>query len=196
MKKIWLIFLFLFALTACRKAYEVTGEDYSEYGWDYYMAGDYVEARRWFMESVTDRPGYSDGWNGSGWTLGKMDSVANSLNYFRQGLYVTDTLEIEYPQILAGMTFAFHALGQWDSCLSRGYELLDRDSTWVFNRYSGLTHESIRISMASAVFNKGDFEQALAILQYLDTTFQPDLSTQLGIAQLAAKIEELNLIYR
>ena len=196
MKRIYITLLILIALTACRKAYEVTGEDYSEYGWDFYIVGDYTQARRWFIESVMERPGYSDGWNGTGWTMGKLDSVANSLYYFRQGLYVTDTLESEYSQMLAGLTFSFHAVGQWDSCLTRGNELLYRDSSWVFVRYSGLTHESVRVTMSSAAFNKGDFNLSLTLIQYFDSTFQPDISTQLGIAQLTAKIEELNLIYR
>lgn len=196
MKKIYFIFLILFAFSACRKAYEVTGEDLTEYGWDYYLSGDYIEARRWFIESVMERPGYSDGWNGAGWTMGKLDSVTQSLYYFRQGLYVTDTLESEYPQMLAGLTFSFHALGQWDSCLTKGEELLSCDSAWFFIRNTRLTHESIRVTMSSSAFNKGDFEQSLRFLQYFDNSFQPDLSTQTGMAQLAAKIEELNLIYR
>ncbi|MGC9513574.1 MAG: tetratricopeptide repeat protein [Fidelibacterota bacterium] len=195
--KLWIIFLsVLTSLTACRKAYEVTGEDLSEYGWDYYAAGNYVEARRWFIESVEERPGYSDGWNGAGWSLGKLDSVSESISYYRTGLYVTHTDDTVYAEILAGMTFAFHALGQWDSCLVRGEEVLYRDSSWVFSRERDITYQTIYVTLASAAFNQGHFDRSLEYIRHLEPAFNPDLSTQEGIGSLADKIETLNLLYR
>lgn len=195
--KRWITIIFIIvSVTACRKAYEVTGEDLSEYGWDFYISGNYEEARRWFIESVEERPGYSDGWNGAGWSLGKLDSVSKSLSYYRTGLYVTDTLDTVYREILSGMTFAFHALGSWDSCLIRGEELLERDNAWVFTRDSGLSYRSILVTLASATFNQGNFDSSLDYIQHLEPAFNPDLSTQEGVGTLAAKIEALSLLYR
>ena len=98
--------------------------------------------------------------------------------------------------VLAGMTFAFHALGQWDSCLTRGEAVIARDSSWVFSRNRNISYQTIFVTLASAAFNQGHFDRSLTYIQRLEPAFNPDLTTQEGIGSLADKIEMLSILFR
>ena len=67
----------------------------TEYGWDLYEEGEYENANVWFEEAVFEDINYKDGYNGLGWTYGKLAKLDSSIANFRQGhaLALEDTTD-------------------------------------------------------------------------------------------------------
>ena len=79
--------------TGCRKRVTATDEDMSEYGWVLYAEGKFVESNEWFVSAVIRDTTYKDGYNGQGWTYGKLGEIDSSVFRFEKGLEkaLTDT---------------------------------------------------------------------------------------------------------
>ena len=59
-------------ITGCRKRVTASDEDMSEYGWVLYSESKYDESNEWFVNAVFRDTTYKDGYNGQGWTYGKL----------------------------------------------------------------------------------------------------------------------------
>ena len=57
---------------ACRKQWNATEEDMSNYGWTIFELAseqaDYEEVLFWFLNATMEDTNYQDGYNGLGWT--------------------------------------------------------------------------------------------------------------------------------
>ena len=65
--------------TAWRKQWSATEQDMANYGWNLYEQGDYVTSYEWFSNSIIEDNNYQDGYNGLGWTFGKLVELDLSL---------------------------------------------------------------------------------------------------------------------
>ncbi len=178
----------------CRKAYVPTGPDYADYGWTFYDAGNYQDARTWFREAVDTDSLYVDGFNGLGWSLGAMDSMSAAFTAFGEGLVIGDTTDY-YPDLLAGRIFTAHALGLYDSAAVLSDVFLRLDSHWIFPHDENLTASDVVVVLAASYFSLQNYSQALTLIQRLDPTFTADVTTQAGISTLSLKIESLSQTY-
>ncbi len=103
---------------SCRKQYEATEQDMSNYGWFLFekaaIKSDYTESKNWFLESINEDTTYMDGYNGLGWTYGKLTYLDSSIIFFTKGLKfqesIYDTTNIR-QQVWAGLCFAYNAYG-------------------------------------------------------------------------------------
>ncbi|MFQ6676288.1 MAG: hypothetical protein ACE5LH_08090 [Fidelibacterota bacterium] len=203
----------------CRKRLEPTEMDMSEHGWTLYARGEYREANRWFEDAVFEDSTYKDGYNGLGWTFGKLGQVAQSISSFQTGrtLAFQDTtrddslLLLSVPshdvprETTAGLAMAYHANNSHANAVIYGNSLLalsgdssytvaQGDPKWIFSRDSAIDARHIIWTLASSHFALGNFEQSLAHVHQLmsePASFTPDITTVEGRRELAEKIEFL-----
>ena len=76
------IFILLLIFVACRKQWNATDEDMANYGWILYEQGEYVDSYEWFSNSIQEDLDYQDGYNGLGWTFGKLVDLDSAVQAF------------------------------------------------------------------------------------------------------------------
>lgn len=203
---------------SCRKQYEATEQDMSNYGWFLFekavIQSDYSESKNWFLESINEDTTYMDGYNGLGWSFGKLTELDSSIYYFEKGLNfsesIYDTTNIRY-EIWAGLCFASNAKGQDSIAIIWGDSLVDAltsgltSTTWMFshnntNSNNKINHLDLRITIAASHFAEGEFTNSVTHMQTILTelssssTFNPDVNTVSGRSELAVWIDSLQTI--
>ena len=192
---------------ACRKQWNATEEDMANYGWILYEQGDYVGSYEWFSNSVREDENYQDGYNGLGWTFGKLVDPDSAVQAFDVGLTKPQNprmLDIVAHDILAGLTFAHSALKQHSSAVAYGDSLIwlleqqKDDKTWTFPHDSTTNYLDVHVTLALSYFALSDFTESLEHVQAIKTALNPasppyvvDTNTVRGRRQLAAEIEYL-----
>jgi len=192
---------------ACRKEWIATEEDMANYGWVLYEQGDYIASYDWFSNSVREDENYQDGYNGLGWTFGKLVELDSAVQAFDVGLTKPQNprmLDIVAHDILAGLTFAHSALKHDSSAVAYGDSLIwlleqqIGDKTWSFPHDSTTNYLDVHVTLALSYFVLSDFTESLEHVQAIKTALNPasppyvvDTKTVRGRNQLAAEIEYL-----
>ena len=203
---------------SCRKQYNATEQDMADYGWFLFenaaVKSNYTDSKNWFMSSVNEGTMYMDGYNGLGWSFGKLTDLDSSIYYFEKGLRFTpsiyDTTNIGY-EIWAGLCFANNAKGLDSIAITWGDSLIDglsaglTTNAWNFthNNISSknkINHLDLRVTMAASHFAESEFSNSVAHLQIIlteltgSTTFDPDVYSVSGRYELAVWIDSLQTI--
>jgi tetratricopeptide (TPR) repeat protein len=192
---------------ACRREWNPTEEDMANYGWSLYEQVDYVGSYEWFSNSVREDENYQDGYNGLGWSFGKLVELDSAVQAFDVGLTKQQNprmLDIVAHDILAGLTFAHSALKQDSSAVAYGDSLIwlleqqIGDKTWTFPHDSTTNYLDVHVTLALSYFALSDFTESLEHVQAIKTALNPasppyvvDTTTIIGRDQLAAEIEYL-----
>ena len=58
----------------------------ANYGWSLYEQAEYVDSYEWFSNSIREDLDYQDGYNGLGWTFGKLVELDSAVQIFMIGL--------------------------------------------------------------------------------------------------------------
>ena len=197
--------------TACRREWIATEEDLANYGWTLFEQAttkkEYKEVYDWFSNSVREDENYQDGYNGLGWTLGKMVELDSAVQAFEMGLtkpHNPRMLDIVAHDILAGLTFAHSALKHDSSVVHYGDSLIGLleqkigDKTWTFPHDSTSNYLDVHVMLALSYFVLSDFTESLEHVQAIWTALDPtsatfvvNTNTIVGRNQLAAEIERL-----
>ena len=201
------ITMVMLIFAACRKEWNATEEDMANYGWSLYEQGEYYDSYEWFSNSVREDENYQDGYNGLGWTFGKLVELDSAVQAFDVGLTKQQNprmLDIVAHDILAGLTFAHSALKQDSSAVAYGdslIRLLEQqigDKTWTFPHDSTTNYLDVHVTLALSYFALSDFTESLEHVQAIKTALNPasppyvvDTNTVRGRRQLAAEIEYL-----
>ena len=200
----------LLTIDACRKKYNSTAKDMSDYGWILYeeakTSDDYIESNTWFKDGIKKDSGWKDAYNGLGWSYAKLMVLDSSISNFILGLDKPqdewNIIDIQ-SEILAGLTFAYNAKGDDGKALQYGRAFLDSTvkplaAGWVFTHDSLLNYLDVRVVMASSYFAKGKFDSTiLQISVILDSlgskvSMSPVTDTSLeGRKRMAAQIDSL-----
>lgn len=197
---------------------EATEIDMSEYGWVLYSDRNYRNAKNWFVEAVFKDSNYKDGYNGLGWTYGKLGEIDSSITNFHRGRTraFQDTtnedwnLLLSYPphdvakETTAGLALAYHAKNNHKRAIIYGNYLLSMTGdtsyaapgspNWTLSRDPNLDATHIIWTMASSYYAQGNFGNSLAHVQQLmsdPASFIPDSTTAEGWWELSEKIEFL-----
>ncbi len=195
----------LILVVGCRKQISATEVDMTNYGWELYDQGNYSESNTWFMNAVETDSAYKDGYNGLGWTFGKLMELDSSINYFAKGLPFTQDPNIladTKREIWAGLCFANNALGDDSSAVIWGDSLIAEIAnltppTWSFSRDTTLNYLDVHLALAMSEFAIGHFGPSLSHVQFIVTdlnssaTFTADTLTVLGRRSIADEIETL-----
>ena len=201
------ITMVMLIFAACRKEWTATEEDMANYGWVLYEQGDYVASYDWFSNSVREDENYQDGYNGLGWTFGKLVELDSAVQAFDVGLTKPQNprmLDIVAHDILAGLTFAHSALKHDSSAVAYGDSLIwlleqqIGDKTWSFPHDSTTNYLDVHVTLALSYFVLSDVTESLEHVQAIKTALNPasppyvvDTKTVRGRNQLAAEIEYL-----
>ena len=201
------IFILLLIFVACRKQWNATEEDMANYGWFLYEQGEYLGSYEWFSNSTRENLDYQDGYNGLGWSLGKLVELDSAVQAFEIGLTKPtnlDMLDIVSHDILAGLTFAHSALKHDSSVVNYGDSLIwlieqkIEEKTWFFPHDSTTNYLDVHVTLALSYFALSDFTESLEHVQAIKTALNPasppwlvNPTTIIGRNQLAAEIEYL-----
>ncbi len=201
------LFILLLIFAACRKQWNATEEDMANYGWILYEQGEYLDSYEWFSNSIQEDLDYQDGYNGLGWTFGKLVELDSAVQVFDIGLTKPQNprmLDIVAHDILAGLTFAHSALMHDSSAVNYGDSLIwlleqqIGDKTWTFPHDSTTNYLDVHVTLALSYFALSDFTESLEHVQAIKTALNPasppyvvDTTTIIGRDQLAAEIEYL-----
>ena len=171
LRKTTLLFMLtigVISIDACRKNYDATAEDMTEYGWVLYTAEDYLSSNEWFNSSIVENDKWKDGYNGLGWSYAKLMVIDTSIAHFITGLATEKdkwmTTDVQ-SEILAGLVFAYHAKGLDAAAVTYGRAFIDSTAKpltpgWIFSHDSLLNHLDVRITLASSYFAVGKFDSA------------------------------------
>ena len=200
-----IIIIGLFA--ACRKQWSATEEDMANYGWSLYEQGDYVTSYEWFSNAIIEDKNYQDGYNGLGWTFGKLVELDSAVQIFAIGLSKPPnerTTTNVSQEILAGLTFAHSALKKDSSVVLYGDSLIwlikqqIGEKTWSFTHDSTTNYLDIHTTLALSYYSLSDYDESVANVQAVKTALNPasppyivNTTTVQGREKLAAEIEYL-----
>jgi len=105
-----------------------------------YETQDYLTSNSWFNTAVSEDANWMDGYNGLGWSYAKLMVLDSSIDNFITGLSKPqdkwNPTNI-HAEILAGLTFAYHAQGKDKKTIEYGRAFLDSTvkplkAGWVF----------------------------------------------------------------
>ena len=194
----------LITMDACRKKFYATAEDMAEYGWELFETKEYLPSNAWFLDAVSKDSDWKDGYNGLGWTYAKLMVLDSSISHFTIGLakkqHQWNPIDVQ-SEILAGLTFANHALGKDAKVIQYGRAFLDSTvkpltAGWMFTHDSLLNYLDVRITLAASYFAVGKFDstilQVTVILDSLNSSELPITDTTLvGRKEMAKQIMTL-----
>ena len=194
-------------LGACRKQWSATEEDMANYGWSLYEQSEYLASYEWFSNSILEDEHYQDGYNGLGWSYGKLVELDSAIQAFEVGLTKPQNprmLNIVAHDIMAGLTFAHSALKHDSSVVAYGDSLIwlinqqIGEKTWIFPHDSTTNYLDIHVTLALSYYALSDFTESLENVQAIKTALNPasppyvvNTNTVRGREELAAEIEYL-----
>ena len=184
----------LLAGSACREKLVPETPDYTEYGWELWIQGDYAGALQQFDDGLALDKTYADTWNGLGWTYIQLGIPDKSESNFIQAIIFGDTTEAGSEvgtEALAGRAFARLALGEFTTAVSDAKEALIQTPLWIFKRDISLTYEDLMLTVATGFYGQAEFDSSLVWVKKLDATFNANVSTLAGRSALAAKLQDL-----
>jgi glycosidase len=159
-------------------------------GWQAYEDGDLAAAEDEFRELLARARRLAEAHDGLGWTFAAQNAADSSLVHFTAAVAArADTMAIA-DQTHAGLAFALAASLQWEDCLVAAALVA---SDWTFAHDDRFDHDQVVLLAALAHYALGDFAASLAAVQELDPEFTVDVETPGGRADLAARIEELQI---
>ena len=217
---------------ACRKEWIATEEDMTNYGWTLFEQAsldltsntaeeDFDDVLKWFEDATKKDTSYQDGYNGMGWTYGKLsifeiddDDLNNAIDAFLKGEGKTQNPRIDHNvwhDILAGLTFTYSVLHDDSMTIVWGDSLiseLEKDRvTWAFpheavdiNGNYPTDYLDVHIALALAKFIRAttidDFNSSEYHVDAINVAknlsdFDANYETIVGQQKLAAKIQEL-----
>ncbi|KAA3617350.1 MAG: hypothetical protein D8M58_02800 [Calditrichaeota bacterium] len=195
MKKILVIFLAVFLITACSKqTSDSTPEDLTyaeamEKGITAFESSDYQDAVSKFNSALEQNADSALVYTWLGWASFKAD-ILNDANTF----FSTGSSKINPDvDLYAGHSFVLNALKEYsesNSIIDTFYSALD-DSVWSFNYGLDIGLNHIYLLSAQNYFALGDYSESLDWVQVVDPEFSVNVNTTEGLADLADKIEEL-----
>ena len=219
-----IVLLGIFSIDACRKKYIATSEDMAKHGWVLYIDKDYINSNSWFRDATVKDSEWKDAYNGLGWSYAQLagataqhvlldSGISNFVNGLKKPIEEWEATDDEgniidvQAEILAGLTFSYHAKGKDSKVIEYGSAFLDSTTfndeglpapNWYFSHDpdSLLNYLDVRITMAASYFAEGKFDssviQVSVILDSLKSAETPVTDTTLvGRRKIAEQIESL-----
>jgi Tfp pilus assembly protein PilF len=188
---ICLSFLLLFC--ACGKdengGLEDTAEQLTQQGWTKFQAGDFDGAAADFDAAIGLDAEYAPAYLGLGWA-----ELRRSRAGFAEDALITYLAKSSAQEndALAGLAFACDAEDKSAEAIGYALDLLSSDPQWSFGRDSNINYLDVAFVLANNYFLTAEYGQSLLVVQqYFDPTFDPDVNTDQGRTDLAAKLDSL-----
>ncbi|MDP8228123.1 MAG: hypothetical protein P9M15_01570 [Candidatus Electryoneaceae bacterium] len=172
---------------------ELSAQELVDEGWDKFEEDDWNGALTDFRSAIDRDINLSDAYNGAGWASGKSpDGLNNAADYFDVSLQ-KDTTRYD---ALGGWAFVVYQQGEWQLSIEKAEYVLHRRPGWRFLHQSSLDFNDLRLMMTTAWCNLDNYDTAYNIvIDYLNPTFETDITTPEGRRELLEEIERLRRIY-
>jgi tetratricopeptide (TPR) repeat protein len=169
----------------------VTYESKIAAGWQAFSQSQYHSALNEFKTAVEIDSSRAEGFDGSGWSYALLDSLQESLLAFYSVVSRDTTLVDSY----VGM--AAVSLGIPDYELAKVYAsyALAQAPDFVFEHRARYDWRDLHLILAECYYATADYSSALAEVQVLDPTFEPDPLEENYLELLLLKIEALVAVY-
>lgn len=191
--------LFVVTVVGCGKddngdaGIQLSAQELIERGWDNFENMEYPAALRDFKSAIDQHTILFDAWNGAGWSAGKQNAMLDDANEYFAGCLLRDTTRYD---ALGGWAFVVYQSGDWNGALNKADSLLHRRPLWRFLHQSDIDFHDLRLMMAAAYYNIGDFATSLNVITtYFNQSFEADIETPGGRRELLEEIERLRQIY-
>jgi len=182
----------------CRGEIIPSDDDLNLYGWVMYEEGNFDEARSWFTQAFKKDSTQLDAFNGIAWSMGHLRQPDSSVHYFKKYLTYSDTSKDVY----AGLSFAYNALGDNDSCRTYANTFFDKQNLvlnpgWVFNHNPKIDYLDVFLVRAVSEFRLGLFTECqntindIYVWRGSPTVLDVDFSTVQGRAELSSHLVSL-----
>jgi len=221
---ILIVLMFLLSINACRKKYIATSDDMAKHGWVLYIDKDFENSLSWFRDATVKDSEWKDAYNGLGWSYAQLagataqhvlldSGISNFVNGLKKPIEEWEATDDEgniidvQAEILAGLTFSYHAKGKDSKVIEYGSAFLDSTTfndeglpapNWYFSHDpdSLLNYLDVRITMAASYFAEGKFDSSIiqvsVILDSLKSAETPVTDTTLvGRKNIAEQIKSL-----
>jgi hypothetical protein len=167
-----------------------TDEEVYLAAWADYEDQDLAESEAGFRELLGRGALLPEAHDGLGWVFAARSQGDSALVHFEAAVAAGGAAGEIADQLHAGLAFARETAAQWQGVLDAAGEV---PQGWVFQHDETLDRDDVTLLEAVAHYALGDFTSSLGLVQVLDPTFQADVSTAAGRAELANRIEELLL---
>ena len=156
-------------------------------GWNNFESHAYEVADTLFAFAIGLNATIPDGFNGAGWTKGRLGNVQSSVEHFEIGISI-DSTDLE---IRAGLSFALNAVERFEESILYARYFHDQNIAWTFPHDTTVTTNDLILLLAINYFNIADFDSSLFFVQILNPLFDADVSLPEGRGELFAEIERL-----
>jgi len=164
-----------------------------EWGWNYFEAANYSSALNEFESALRGDPRLSDAQNGAGWAVGR---IPGRLNEAPARFAAALSLDTTRYDALGGWAFAIYQLGQYGEAIAKSDSLLRRRPGWRFLHEPTLDQNDLRLMQAACHYNLGDYTASYRkVVDFLNPSFEADVSTPAGRRELLDEIERLRRVY-
>jgi|GEM_PF-816334 len=175
---------------------ELTVEEIVDQGWEYFSDNDYSMALEVFETAIWRGGNIADAYNGAGWSAGKIVELENGLDRSAANFSHSLSMDTTMYDAIGGWAFIAFQQGDWTSAIEKADSLLNRRPGWRFLHESTVDFQDLRLMKAKSYFNKLDFESSYKLItDFLNPSFETDISTEEGRMELQQEIERLRLIY-
>ena len=157
-------------------------------GWAAFSNGDFTTAETRFRDLLARDVLLPEAHDGLGWTFARGSEPDSALTHFEASVAAGAAALVIGDEVQAGLAFVQDAAGDPAACLAAAGAVPD---DWIFTADPAVDHEDIVLLEAVSHYALGQFAASLAAVQELDPTFQADVATIAGVADLAARIEAL-----
>ncbi len=178
----------LFVTTSCQEnTKSVTYDQLIKRAEISFSASEYASALQYFLDATEKNDLSSYGYMGAGWCYFRMDSLTRARDQFLVGAEKDDA----NGDLYAGWAFILNAQQLYSLSNDKAYQT---NSGWMFSLDSSLNSGHVHILKAQNHLLQGHYAEALAEVKTVDTNFNADISTDVGRAQLAMRIETLKAL--
>jgi tetratricopeptide (TPR) repeat protein len=166
-----------------------TAEELVNQGWAKFDAGDNTGASADFKAALGLNAEVEGAYLGLGWAELRQSHAGMAekafLNYLSK---VSDSNDAK-----AGLALAYHAQDKFEDAIDMAEAVLDADQDWSLSPHAPeINYLDLALVLAESYYSIGEFSQSLLVVQqYFDISFDPDVTTDTGRDQLAAKLESL-----
>ena len=156
-------------------------------GWDSFTNSNYQNALSKFNEAIEKDNNYKDAHNGAGWANARLQNLTEAVNFFSQCL----NIDSDFVDAHAGLAFTYNAQKEYQQCIHSANTALHESANWNFEHDQTLNYKDLRLILAESYYANKNFSASLSEVKKLNSSFNTNVNTLEGKAELAVEIERL-----
>lgn len=160
-------------------------------GWTAFEALDWNTALENFNLAIDRGAESTEAYSGAGWSYFRLGNEADARAIWTEGL--------QQPGGVHDIKFGLAALDliedDFDSAITNYLAVLETHPNYNFIHATGYNHDDIRLGLAQCYYVNQEYQNSLAQVQVLNSSFEADLTTAEGLTELSQEINRLISIY-